>query len=411
MMERNGQGGGARSVEVTLPYPGLQRIDGDKTEATPVPAHVIAASRAAAAASRARVRLHKWIVSAYRTLGFAILTVVVLGLASYIASSVFYLVSSSWVTPSVISPTDERVLMLDARLAEQGSQRDKLAAERALIAASLADIERVIAADESFDQSFRRAVSADVADRKAQLRRLHALAQDYLTAKHEISSSNLAFAGMSRQRNAALKRAGILDEEGYLTGNYQLSQLAHSNLQLAEKEVELDTRTSILSREAEALTATLEDAGGSALSYDALRVQQEHRRALLELEKAKDTQRALNTSLAAVDRSIARYDHIVKSIQDSPLLVAAAGKVTVVLVPYENLSSVYKGGPLYECALSFVVCHRVGTVVEVMPGEMEIRHPFHATRSLRGQAVHVQLSDPSAAAEAVLFAGHKPLWL
>jgi hypothetical protein len=301
------------------------------------------------------------------------------------------------------------VLGLRARLAEQSSQRDKLAAERALTAASLADVERVIAMDERFGLEFRRAVSADVADRQLQLRKLKALASDYVDAKREIGSSNRAYSGMSRQRNEQLKRAGMLDQEGYLTGNYQLSQIAHANLTLAEKAVELDSRTLTLMREAAALTATLGDGGGGALSYDALRVRQEYERSALELAKANDTRRALVESLAAIDRSIARYDAIIEAIRAAPLLVAADGKVTVALVPYENLSSVQKGGALYGCALNFVACHKVGTVVDVMAGEMEVHLPFHATRPLRGQAVQVALTDAGAATQPVLFAGHKPL--
>jgi hypothetical protein len=385
----------------------------DKTVATPPPEHVLAAAKAHQP-RRARLqlnKLNKWIVTAYRTIGFALLTVIVLGLVSYIASNLFYAVSASWVTPAVISPTDEHVLQLNARLAEQSSQRDKLAAERALVVANLADVERIIATDIELQDSFRRAVSADAADRRVQLGKLRALAHDYLAAKQEIGSSNHAYAGMSRQRNDQLKKAGMLDEEGYLAGNYQLSQMANSNLQLAEKAVDLDARTSTLSREAESLAGTLDGAGGAAFSYDALRLRQEYQRVVLELEKARDSRRALSETLAATDRSIARYDRIVSAIQAAPLLAAAEGKVTVVLVPYENLASVHKGGALYACALGFVACHEVGRIVDVMPGEMEVHHPLHGARQLRGQAVQVQLTDPRAAGEAVLFAGRKPLFI
>ena len=70
-----------------------------------------------------------------------------------------------------------------------------------------------------------------------------------------------------------------------------------------------------------------------------------------------------------------------------------------------------KGAPLYACALGFVACRRAGAVVDVLPGEMEVRHPFHAGHALRGQAVQVELTDPRAAAEAVLFVGRAPLFL
>ncbi|MCA1664383.1 MAG: hypothetical protein LC659_08970, partial [Myxococcales bacterium] len=187
------------------------------------------------------------------------------------------------------------------------------------------------------------------------------------------------------------------------------SQLAHSNLELAERGVELDTRTSTLAREAQSLAATVDGAHDGAFSYDALRLRQEYQRASLELDKARDNKHALGESLAAADRSIARYDHLLKSIQESPLLAAADGRVTVVLVPYDNLGAIKRGGPLYACALGFVACHKVGEVRNVLPGEMEVHHPLHGSKQLRGQAVEVQLTDAAAAGENVLFAGGKPL--
>jgi hypothetical protein len=396
-------------VESTEPYPGLRPVDLDKTIATPPPEHVLAAADALVKKrSRAKPQLNKWLVSVYRTLGFAILTVIVLGLVTYIGTSIFYLVSTSWVTPAVISPTDEHVLGLASKLAEQSSQRDKLAGDRALLVANLADVDRIIAMDEKFAERFRRAVNADIADRRAELQKLRSLAGEFLGARGEINRSNRAFAGHSRLRNEQLKQAGLIDEDGYLSGNYQVSQMASANLQLAERAVDLDAKTTILAREAEALSATL-DTGDGALSYDALRVRQEYERARLELEKARDTRTAFVESLAAADRSIERYDRIVKSIQGSPLLAAAEGKVTVVMVPYENLGTVKPGGGLYACALGFFACHRVGKIVTVMPGEMEVRDP-HNGKPMRGQAVQVELSDASAAGESVLFA-RKPLFL
>jgi hypothetical protein len=413
---KNGQIGAARPtrVETTQPYPGLTSAqEVDRTVATPPPEHVVAAARAQKAkAAKPGKPLNSILVNAYKTMGFAILTVILLGLVSFLATNLFYFVSTSWVTPTVIAPTDERVLALDARLAEQSSQRDKLAAERALVAASLADVERIIAVDESFQQSFRRAVGADAAGRKAELKKLRALAGDYEQAKAENGRSNRAYAGMSRERNEQLKEAQLIDQDEYVTGNYQLSQIAHANLQLAEKAVELDTKASELSRQADGLDATARGGARSeALSYDVLRIRQELQRATLELQKARDTRRALAESLRAADRSIARYDHIVQSIEQSPLVRAAAGRMTLALVPYDNLSSVKKGAPLYSCALGFVMCRKVGVVAELLPGEMEVRHPVHASKQLRGQAVRLELTAPRAAEQAVLFAGGAPLLL
>ncbi|MCX5743030.1 MAG: hypothetical protein NT062_11095, partial [Proteobacteria bacterium] len=49
-------------------------------------------------------KLAKWIVSAYRLLGFVILTIIVVVLVGYITTTAFFYVSNSWVVPMAVSP-------------------------------------------------------------------------------------------------------------------------------------------------------------------------------------------------------------------------------------------------------------------------------------------------------------------
>ncbi len=78
------------------------------------------------------------------------------------------------------------------------------------------------------------------------------------------------------------------------------------------------------------------------------------------------------------------------------------------LVPYANLEHLGKGTTLYGCRLGMVVCREVGTVLEVLPGEIQVKNP-HRDVTLRGQMVELKLDDAAAAEDEVLFAGGKPL--
>jgi hypothetical protein len=55
-----------------------------------------------------------------------------------------------------------------------------------------------------------------------------------------------------------------------------------------------------------------------------------------------------------------------------------------------------------------VICHKVGSVLEVLPGEVQFKHP-HKDKMLRGQMVELKLDNSSAAEDDVLFVGGRPL--
>ena len=353
------------------------------------------------------VKLNKWIVTAYKGAGFAALTAILLGLVSYLGLNLFYLGSSSWLEPVVVSPTDDRVLQLNAQLVEQQAARDKLASDRATIAAQRDDAARTAAMDRSFENAYEKAVRADLATRQAELRRMGRLTSAYTAAKAQIQRSNDAFAGMSREHLGELYRAHLIDRETYLQENYQLSQIAHANLSLSQQAAALSTQRDELARDANGLEALSRDDGGK-LSYDALKIKHEYGRAVLEEAKMRDLGKALSASVASMDQSIARLDHTISSIKASPYVRAADEKVTIAFVPYENRGTVKPGAPLYACAIGPLFCHRVGSVGDVLPGETAVRHPLHNTTP-RGLMVQVQLADSRAVEHKVLFAGGRPL--
>jgi hypothetical protein len=91
-------------------------------------------------------------------------------------------------------------------------------------------------------------------------------------------------------------------------------------------------------------------------------------------------------------------------------LRAVKNKVVLAFVPYQNLVNVKLGTKLYSCAWGLVFCSRVGRVTATIDGEVQNTHP-HDDSIQRGTMVEVELTNPAAEGESVLFAGGKPLWL
>jgi hypothetical protein len=339
--------------------------------------------------------MQKLIVSTYRMLGFAILSIIVIVLVGYIGTSAFYFVSDSWVQPMVVSPTDERVLQLKSELAEQASARDQVMVQ-------LQHTDRFIASQQDFQEQFVMAVKADLAERKSSLGRVAKLARTYRGERSRIRSSNEAYAKQSKQNMSKEYEARLIARGDLTAGEYQQAQIANSNLSLAERQVEFENRAAELQKQSASLENILsKKQNAGALSYEVLKIKRDYDMSKLESAKATEERKALQASLE-------RHNAIVNSIQQSPQLRASQQKANVAFVPYANFEGVKPGAPVYACTLEMVLCHEAGTIKAVLPGEVTSKHP-HREKSLRGQMVELALDDTSAAEENVLFIGSKPL--
>jgi hypothetical protein len=349
----------------------------------------------------------KLIVSGYRLLGFTILTIIVVVLIGYIFQTAFFYMSNSWVVPMAVSPSDERVVVLQAQLAEQQNNRDRIADE-------LNQAERAIAAQQQFQVEFGKAIKSDLEGRKLALGRIRALADAAAATRASIRNQSSAYASESRRRMAEQYAAGLIDRNTMLSGKFQIAQITSSNLTLAERQAEFETRAHELEAQTRSLDALIETpetpaeidmSQDVALSYEVLRIKQEYESSKLDLAKSIEARDTLEVSLE-------RQDKILDALKASAYLRAVNDGASVAFVPYGNLPEVEKGASLYACKLGMVFCYHVGQVLEVLPGEVQFKHP-HRDKTLRGQLLELKLEseDADAAADDVLFVGGKPLFL
>jgi hypothetical protein len=132
-----------------------------------------------------------------------------------------------------------------------------------------------------------------------------------------------------------------------------------------------------------------------------LKIKRDYDTSKLALARALETKTTLTASLV-------RQDEIIAGLKKSSYLRALNDGATVALVPYGNLENTKPGAPLYACRVAMLWCHQVGTVVEVLPGEVTFKHPKRDTM-LRGQMVELHLDDAESGESDVLFAGGRPL--
>lgn len=306
---------------------------------------------------------------------FALLGVVAAVLVAYIGTRAFYALSTSWIAPVVISETDEQVVALRASLAAQQTERTKLAAE-------LDTLDRSIAAQQDFQAEFSQLIKTDARNRAAAIERVRSFARAADTSR-------------------ALADRGLGDQAKLPTGKFQDAQRAAAGEPLAARATELVARTTQLAAETRALDALLADASAAALSSELVAMKRDYDRSKTELDKALAARTALHAAHV-------HQDDVVAGLTGSAHLRALADHATVALVPYDNLSKARPGLAIYACRMHMVLCHEVGTVRAVLPGEIAFKHPEREAQ-LRGQMVEITLTEAAAADRGLLFLGGAPL--
>ena len=346
--------------------------------------------------SKAAKGAAKLVVSSYRLLGFGILTVIVAVLIGYITQTAFYFVSHSWICPTVISATDDKVIQLNTELAAQQNIRDKIESD-------MHDAERAAEAEGDFQKEFANAVKADLDGRKVALGHMQALASAAYSTRQKITATNEGYARELATTTQKEYDAGLVDRQHEMTSTFTVAQISDAQLRLQQSEVTFEQQAADLKQQTDALDGLLDakNPQRKMLSYEVLKMKHDYDVSKVALAKAVENRKMLFESLA-------RQDKIIGGIKDSAYLRALNDKTVVAQVPYGNLENAKIGTPLYACDVGMVWCHQVGTVGAVLPGEVQFKNPKRDTL-IRGQLVELQMTDSDAATEEMLFVGGEPL--
>jgi hypothetical protein len=354
-------------------------------------------------------RLNTVAVNAYKVVGLVVLGAILAGLLSYLTMQGFFVFSRRWIAPTILSPTDERVLRLSVQLAEQSANRDRLVGERRDLQTRLDEAQRVLAQQRTFQQQFRNALYSERAMRSHELSLLLAVRAKYVAAQDDVVAANQAYAGLARTREETLFAAHLVDRERYLTTNHQLAQMSETDLSLAQKGIDIESRIARLRRDLRSIAVMSGGANAdSSLSIDLLKLEQEYVHSTSEIAKATVVRDNLAEQLRITTSSLERFERLVAALRNSPYLRAMEDHVTVAFVPYDNLQHTYEGTPLYRCLVGIFACKRVGVTGQLLDGEVTEQHPIR-NNVLRGAMVEIRLDDGAGAREKLLHVGHPPL--
>jgi hypothetical protein len=352
----------------------------------------------------------KFLVSLYRLISLAILSSILLGLTCYLFLTLFYFFSRSWMEPRIISPTDERVLLLNNQLAQGTLLREQLATQRLEILVKIRDAQREASSSTRFQHDVKRTAEQAVSDNLDKLASVQQVDNSYQSEAPRILDSQKSFSSVALADADNLYKSHLISEEEWISRKAQLAQLGVSSLSLRRNSAELDAEKNLLRREIDSfgrlVDATSEEKNG--LSYSVLQAKKQVESSLLEQARARDLAKVLSQETVMMDGAIARQDRLLLSIHSLPYLRAAEEKMTVAFVPYSNATRAKVGAAIYGCSFGIVWCRPTGQVAEVLEGEVVDKHPFFS-KEIRGFLVRITLDDPKWDQNQVLFLQQAPV--
>jgi hypothetical protein len=356
--------------------------------------------------------LNKVLVSAYKVVGFGLLTVILIGIVSYVFIHGFYLVHRSWVVPTVISPNDPVVLDLRARIAHEDWMRHKVLTERATLEVQLRKAKRVAELENTFQLYFKRAMKKDAAVRRASLEQLARVRTEQARIEKEMQGAISTLLEPARKKVKADFAAKLIDQDQMLRENLELAQMAQARLSSSQSRLDLDEKARQLALDVAAFEAASRRFAPSEepVNYAGLALQREHESSVNDALGARDEVEALERGVDELDQSVVHYDEILNTLEESPMLRATQASLALAFVPYDNQDRVVEGAPVYACRFGVLFCRKVGRVQSYWDGEVKQPHPVYG-RELRGQLVELVLEDPSFAKYEVLHVNRAPLLL
>jgi hypothetical protein len=115
----------------------------------------------------------------------------------------------------------------------------------------------------------------------------------------------------------------------------------------------------------------------------------------LEIVRIDAERRAKAAQRDALVERVAQVDEMVQQIEERPLFRALEQDLELAFVPYTQLTGVAPGAQVYTCVWGLFWCRAVGSVSQMVPGEVVQADPWGS--QVRGEYVVLGLSDHDAA--------------
>lgn len=321
-----------------------------------------------------------------------------LGLAAglaFLGHAAYWAMADSYVAPMSVSPDSELVLANKARLIQLEGERARARTQTEALDSDLAqlDIERIRLAE-------LRERAARAVPWTESITSLEASAGTATSSALEKARSVLV--GLIARQSKILEEArGNLQLGMIPRAEYEKEEQALSQLNLALLENERNRAQSELLRKKTLLgQRALGGERGAAAMPELLANEGLMVRLELELLHLEGQKRIKLSEREALSQTIIRLDDLASKLKTRPLFQAVEKSLDLAFAPYTQLEGIRSGAKVFSCVLGIFACQEVGSVAEIVPGEVVLPDPWG--KQARGQYLVLNLLDRGAARSTIL---------
>lgn len=318
------------------------------------------------------MNMKKIYLSVYRLIGFGFLVSLATIILYYAVLMIFFLINTSWVAPTVLSATSDRMI--------------------------------------AFTSGYQQAVQSyqSLKAASAQAKREAAVARDNIK---QLSILKEGLQGYEQQTKgfASLKQRELQD-----------SKILATRLDTFKKESEDSLKAGLITRSdlAQLLTFIQNFGNGitdASMNLGATRIAATSQLTQIDrqIAQAESEEKTKEEAYASAEISLAVAEKVLANLDHSSYKRAMGGGAYLAFIPYDNLKSVKVGSPVYDCYLLIIACHQVGEIDAIFEDEQVVDYPIfnvRFSRTVRGVFASMKMTSRESMSSAIFFSGGKPLF-
>ncbi len=335
-----------------------------------------------------------------------------LGVASgtaFVANLAHSALSDAWVAPLRLSPDNERVVDLRVQQTKEKADRTRLSAEIVGMDEELQAVDVSLKRMQSLSVDYRGALAWNAEAEGKEMRDL-AEQSSALRSKWQMLRDLLAEQQNSLGRANADRAAGLITSAEFdrqAIGVHQLEvDLQDCEIELARVEAARSDAT-VRGQALSSASSRRSDESHHALaqlSPDVIKFYDDQVRVDLEVARLEAEKRSAQARREAAQAALDDMGQLLHELESRPLYRATLQNTDVAFAPYDHLRRLSVGDEVYACVWSVFACRVVGTVSEVVSGEVITQDPWGELA--RGQYITLEMRDRSALFERVLRVRH-----